>query len=307
MDMTAVVRGAEPLEIACADGVRLGATFWPTARPRPLGAVIVSPATGVAARYYHRYAAFLAARGFDALTYDYRGVGRSRPARLRGLDWRWRDWGERDFPAALAALRRASPEAPPMAVGHSIGGILPGMAPGAEALRRMLTVGAQIGWRGDYAPAARRGMTLKWHVAMPALTALCGWFPGRRLGWLEDLPAGVAREWAFRRARLEASWPAAERPALLARFAALRASILAVAVTDDPFAPPAAVRRGLGYFRGAPARLAILAPAALGHDAIGHFGLFHERHREDFWRDSLRWLARGENPWPAASGPRPVS
>lgn len=299
MDMSAVARGTEPVEIACADGVRLGATFWPTARARPLGAVIVNPATGVAARYYGRFAAFLAEQGFDALTYDYRGVGRSRPARLRGLDWRWRDWGERDFPAALAWLRRASPGVPLLGVGHSIGGILPGMAEGPP-LDRLLTVGAQIGWRGDYAPRARAGMTLKWHLAMPALTALVGWFPGGRLGWGEDLPAGVAWEWAFRRAALEASWPAAERAALLARFAGFRAPILAVTVADDPFAPPVALRRGLSYFRGAPKQAAILTPGALGHAAIGHFGLFHDRHRGDFWRASLDWLAGGRNPWPEA-------
>ncbi len=50
---------------------------------RSNGSVIINPATGVAARYYHYYARFLAEHGFDVLTYDYRGIGLSRPERLR--------------------------------------------------------------------------------------------------------------------------------------------------------------------------------------------------------------------------------
>jgi hypothetical protein len=53
----------------------------------------------------------------------------------------------------------------------------------------MLTVGAQYAYWRDYAVRRRAQLLLKWHVIMPALTTLCGYFPGRRLGWLEDRPA----------------------------------------------------------------------------------------------------------------------
>jgi predicted alpha/beta hydrolase len=62
--------------IPCLDGVRLGGHLW--RMPGGCGAagtVIVNPATGVLARYYHRYARFLATHGFNVLTYDYRGMG----------------------------------------------------------------------------------------------------------------------------------------------------------------------------------------------------------------------------------------
>ncbi|MTJ80781.1 MAG: alpha/beta fold hydrolase [Telmatospirillum sp.] len=284
--------------ISCADHVDLGGHLWRSASVAPLGRVVINPATGVLARYYHRYARFLAGHGFDVLTYDYRGIGLSRPERLRGCRYRWRDWGERDFEAVLTFMRDLRSPGPLIVVGHSIGGFLPGLAESAGAIDRMLTVGAQYAWWGDYAGRHRARLFFKWHVAMPALTALYGYFPGRRLGWLEDLPAGVANEWSFRRPRFEQSHPGGERPDVARRVAAVTAPILAVAMSDDELATVPAIRRALGYYAGAERTAVLLSPSDYGRDAIGHFNLFHDRHAPDFWRDTLSWLRDGRNPWP---------
>jgi predicted alpha/beta hydrolase len=295
---------AAPLTITCRDGVALGAHLWTASGRHPAhGTVIVNPATGVLARYYHPYARFLAAHGFDVLTYDYRGIGLSRPARLRGCGYRWRDWGELDFDAVLRFARERAPDAPLLVVGHSIGGYLPGLSENAPAIRRMLTVGAQYAWWRDYHPRSRARLFLKWHVAMPALTALVGYFPGRRLGWLEDLPAGVANEWSFRRARMELTHPIEERDEVLRRFAAVTAPILAVVVADDDLGTPAAIRRTLGYYRGAAKTEVLIEPRDLGYDSIGHFSLFHARHAAHFWPETLLWLRDGINPWAARRTP----
>jgi len=288
----------QPVTMDCADGIRLGGHYWPSSRGESYGRVIVNPATGVLARYYHRYAHFLSEHGFDVLTYDYRGIGASRPARLRGCGYRWRDWGELDFDAALRFLGDRSPEGPLLVVGHSIGGFLPGLAPNASRIDRMLTVGAQYAYWGDYAPRQRLRLLCKWHVAMPLLTAICGYFPGRRLGWLEDLPAGVANEWSFRRAKMEWSHLPHERKNVLARFNAVTAQILALSASDDEFGTPQAIHRGLGYYTNARKTAATLTPEDLGVDVIGHFDLFHSRHQSGFWRDTILWLRDGCNPWP---------
>lgn len=291
----------EPLTLTCRDGVTLSGHLW---RPSPQGSgergtVIVNPATGVVAGYYHRYARFLAGAGFAVLTYDYRGIGASRPARLRGCGYRWRDWGELDFDAAVEWARRRDAHGVLAVMGYSIGGFLPGFAPSAGRVDRILTVGAQYAYWRDYAPARRWGLVARWHLAMPALTLALGWFPGRRLGWLEDLPAGVALEWSFRRARMEDSYPAADRAAVLARFAAVRAPILAVGLSDDEYGTPAAIARGLSYYRGSARQQVELTPGDLGQARVGHFAAFHSRHRDDFWTATLDWLGEGVNPWPA--------
>ncbi|MXP65017.1 alpha/beta fold hydrolase [Roseomonas sp. M0104] len=290
------MRPGEGVRIPCTDGVLLGGHIW-KAEGALRGAVVVNPATGVLARYYHRYARFLARHGFDVLTYDYRGIGRSRPQRLRGCGYRWRDWGILDFDAALRFLRTSCPGVPLLVVGHSIGGFLPGYAESAPSISRILTVGAQYAYWRDYAAQRRRMLFLRWHVAMPLLTAAFGYFPGRHLGWLEDLPAGVANEWSFRGPRIESRHAPGERAELIRRFAAVKAPILAVATTDDEYATPAAVRRALSYYRSARRTVALLSPRELGFEAIGHFGLFHARHEATFWRSTLAWLRDGEDPW----------
>lgn len=291
---------AETVALGCRDGVALSGHVWRPSGGKRGGTVIVNPATGVPARYYHRYAAFLAEAGFQVLTYDYRGIGASRPASLRGCGFRWRDWGEQDFDAALRHVEAQDWPGPVQVVGHSIGGFLPGLSPRAGGIGRMLTVGAQYAWWRDYAAAERARLFWKWHVAMPALTLAFGYFPGRRLGWLEDLPSGVALEWSFRRRRMETAHPEAERAGVLDRFAAVSAPILAVGVSDDPLGTPPAIARTLAYYTGAARTQILLRPENLGLAAIGHFDLFHDRHRTGFWAETLRWLEGGANPWPDA-------
>lgn len=289
---------AEAVGIICQDGVRLGGHLWTPGGNSGCGGVVINPATGVLARYYHPYARFLAGHGFTVLTYDYRGIGQSRPVTLHGCTYRWADWGEQDFAAVLGFLHAHVPDGPKLVVGHSIGGFLPGFAYNAPLIDRMLTVGAQYAYWRDYARARRLRLFLKWHMAMPSLTALCGYFPGKTLGWLEDLPAGVARDWSFRRSRMELSHPSKDRAGILQRFAAVTADILAISVTDDDIGTPQAIRRALRYYRNARPVEVALSPADLSLDRIGHFSLFHTRHAAGFWLDSLLWLREGINPWP---------
>lgn len=286
---------AHALHVRCDDGVVLAAQLWRGGPARSV--VIINPATGVLARYYHRYAAFLAGHGHDVITYDYRGIGGSRPAALRGCGYRGSDWGTLDFAAVLEEAERLAQGRPIMVVGHSIGGFIPGLAPRMDRCAAMLTVGAQYAYWRDYARWARLSHCLKWHLAMPAITALLGYFPGRRIGWLEDLPAGVAFEWAFRGARMEQSLPRAERAEIIRRLAAFQGPLLAVTTSDDPFGTPAAIARGLSYYTGARRSLAVIEPADIGCERVGHFDLFHSRHRDTFWKSSARWLESGGRWW----------
>ena len=288
----------QPITLHCQDGYRLGGHLWPATGQPKRGTIIVNPATGVLAYYYSYYARFLADHGFDVLTYDYRGIGASRPERLRRHDFPWRHWGSLDFEAAVRWARHRDPSGFLGVVGHSIGGFLPGFAAGASQVDRYLTMGAQFAYWRDYGTRARGGLFLKWHVAMPLLTAMMGYFPGRRLGWLEDLPRGVVREWSFRGRRMEATYPKAERTAILARFAAVTAPILAVGMSDDDLATSRAITRALAYYTGAERTHVLLTPADMGKPAVGHFDLFHARHLDTFWTQTLEWLIDGRNPWP---------
>mgnify|MGYP003414636933 CR=1 FL=1 len=74
------------LEIAAPDGYRLGAVLFARADLRnPVDAVVFNAGGGLSSLRYRHFLRFLAREGLPVLTYDYRGVGMSRPAS-------WRSW-----------------------------------------------------------------------------------------------------------------------------------------------------------------------------------------------------------------------
>jgi predicted alpha/beta hydrolase len=284
-------------ELTAADGVRLTGHWWRYPEGGPAGTVILNPATGVHARYYHRYAAFLAANDFCVLTYDYRGIGLSRPESLHGSTFTWRQWGELDFDAALRHALQEDETGRVLVVGHSIGGFLPGYSPAVGRVSSMLSVGGQYGYWGDYRLNRRLLLFLKWHVAMPAITFAVGHFPGKRLGWLEDLPKGVAYGWGLQQGRAEQGLSQEAAEVMRDRFATATGPILSVTMSDDEIATQKAVNRAMRYYRRSPVTKVMLRPQDLGLERVGHFDLFHARHQDGFWRESLAFLREGRNPW----------
>lgn len=291
-----------PLRLGAQGGSAIGGFIWrgrQTASERSV--VIVNPATSVRCRYYFRFAAYLAERGFDVILYDYRGIGESRPAQLAGFRATWLDWGQLDFEAVLQFARGAFPGRPIDVVAHSIGGFVLGLAPSNHVIRRVFTMGAQYAYWRDYAARARLAMWLKWHFVMPALGALFGYVPAARLGWMEDTPHGVALSWSRSTARFDEAYcrgPLAlteqQRARHVQQFAQLRAPLLALSVTDDPFGTVPAIERLLAYFTGSAACTHMrLAPERIGVDDIGHFAFFHRRFESALWPLALQWLTNG--------------
>jgi predicted alpha/beta hydrolase len=294
----------EPITLQTADGFVIRGFSWrhqeSTRNPRPV--VIVNPATSVHCRYYFRFSAFLFVNGFDVIAYDYRGIGESRPATLRGFVAGWIDWGRLDFDAVLRYAERSFPGQPIYVVAHSVGGFVLGFAESNHLVRRIFTMGAQYAYWRDYAPGTKARMLLKWHLAMPLITMMFGYFTGKRLGWLEDTPKGVVRDWVLSRPRFENTWRGRsavrypQKQALVEQFAAVTAPTLAVSTTDDEFGTVEAVDRLLAYFRHSQRTHLRISPEWIGESSIGHFGFFNSRFEEKLWSIPLEWLQFGRIP-----------
>ena len=168
--------GPEPVDIACADGVRLRGHFFraaPEVATQPLP-VLLSPATGVRQQFYWHFAGWLAQQGYAVLVFDYRGIGQSLHGPLARCDARLVDWGQRDQVAALQWLLARCQAAQAILVGHSAGGQMLGLLPNHAQVARLVGVAASSGWFGGmrlaFALKARLGLrVMRDSGLMPAL------------------------------------------------------------------------------------------------------------------------------------------
>lgn len=292
--------------VSAVDGYPLDASAWinhseTLFSTRPV--VIINPATSVHSRYYSHFANYLFANGFDVVTYDYRGIGNSRPESLRGFDASWIDWGTQDFEGILRFVATRFRGQPIHVVAHSVGGFLVGLAESNHLVSRVFTMGAQFAYWKDYALPRRLAMFWRWHVVMPALAAIFGYFPGSRLGWLEDTPLGVVHDWTARYPRFEDAYrtghramTSERRQQLVERFSQMKGETLALSISDDDFGTIPAINRLLDYFKNSPVIHLRVAPSMLGLTQIGHFAFFNNRFKDSLWRIPLSWLRDGRIP-----------
>ena len=88
---TQMVVEAEKVTIKASDGHELGGTLYRAGEDRTV--VIVHGATAVPHRFYRRFAQFMQSQGMTTLTYDFRGIGASAPASLKGYTAQCSDYG----------------------------------------------------------------------------------------------------------------------------------------------------------------------------------------------------------------------
>lgn len=283
------------VQLRTVDGMLLGARFCPSPRPRsPRRVAVLHGGAGIPAFAYRHFARFLAEWGLPILTYDCRGVGRSRPRSLRGFRATTADWVEYDAAAAIAWVRERFGDDVLIGISHSIGALSLLGAPNAAQQNRLALIAPHTAYWGDYRAAYRLPMFLLWHGVMPLLARTLGYFPASALGLGEDLPAGIALEWASRRSpelRPRGDGPDARRSReLFKKAAGLERDVLAITFADDAFATAAGARRLFQYFPRLRTRCVTIEPAEAHLPRLGHFGFFRPAAAASLWPRFLSLL-----------------
>jgi predicted alpha/beta hydrolase len=279
-------------DVRTGDGYTLAAATFGDAATARAGVLIV-PAMGVDQRYYAAFAAWLAQRGCFVASFDYRGMGRSRPPEfrrsLRGFQADVATWARRDVPAMVDFVAASVPGRPLLWVGHSLGGQILGLVPNRARVRAMLTVACGSGYWLENSPRLRAFVWWLWFVAVPLSLRMSGYFPGRRLRKIGDLPAGVMRQW--RRWCLDRDYVVgAEGDAVRRDYAAVTTPILALSFTDDEYMSARNVESIHGFYASAPRDMRRLHPRDVGQPRIGHFGFFRPRAAGTLWPYAGAWL-----------------
>ncbi len=255
----------------------------------PRAAVIVPCAMGVAQRFYSRFAEWLAAQGYLVVTFDYRGIGLSAPASLRGFEVDILGWATQDCAAVIELAKAQLPDRPLYWVGHSLGGQLLGLIPNRHKIDRVMTVATGSGYWLENSWPTKRVVWWLWFVVVPIAIKLVGYFPGKRIRKVGDLPKGVMSQW--RRWCLDREYVVgAEGEHVRAAYSSVTTPILSLSFSDDEMMSARGVRSLHSLYTSAPVEYRRITPREIGVRQIGHFGFFRPQFEQTLWPIVKQWI-----------------
>ena len=276
------------ITIPARDGYELGASVHEP-NGRADRTVILSSGVGFVKEFYEDFASFLSKEGYRVVLYDYRGTGESAPNGIEGFDSTLTEWGTLDLNGVYDWVRDQYPDDDLVAFGHSIGCLLIGMSDHVEALDASVFVTPPHAYWGNWPGTHKLWMIAVMYGVIPGATHLAGYFPGRTLGFGEDLPRGVALEWAkWCRSRDYLFDHLDEQQ--LKGYDKFRVPTLVWSFEDDLYAPPESVRAALNHYPNTPMSHREVAPWEVEADSIGHLGFFREQFVDTLWRDTAGWM-----------------
>lgn len=287
--MNAITRpDALAVTLTASDGYPLAALMYLPVPDStlPRHTVLVAGALGVPQRYYAAFCSWLAGQGNTVMSFDLRGIGASLPRgqSLRGVEATMLSWARVDFAGAVDALCARTGQKQINVIGHSLGAQHAGMGNVATQLkiRKIVSVAAGSGYWRDWAKPSRRAAPLMFYSAGPLPTRLFGYFPGKRLGMVGNLPQGVMQQFSRWCRHPQFAWDA-EPDLLVPSLQSASYPIRALSFTDDEAMTEACTRKLFAAHPNAPTTIQFINPTQVGVKRIGHLGAFRQELQTALW------------------------
>lgn len=182
------------LWLHASDGYRLSVTVFESVQPTDK-LLLINSATGVKQQVYFSFAKFLAANGVTVITYDYRGIGLSKPAKMKGFKASMRIWGTEDFKTLTTFINEDYSHYQKFCLGHSVGALILGMNEDAAIFEKFIFIATQDAYIGHLKMHVAISALLGFGIAVPVTTRFLGYFPAHWFGLGESLPKGAANDW----------------------------------------------------------------------------------------------------------------
>jgi predicted alpha/beta hydrolase len=249
------------------------------------GVIVISPSATVTQEFYFDIACFFREHNFAVISFDFRGTGDSAPLALKGFEASLANWALQDTDAVLRHTKNQFPKHELIFLGHGIGGEITGLAPASQFINRIILVGS-----GLSCSRVRRLKERVWIDVIKNFIKLTSWllgyFPGKGLRVLTNLPKGVVYEWI--------DWCDNEN-GLFDDFSdhnyrRLEIPLLAFSFSDDWRSQERGVQALLEHFGSAFITWHHVNPKQLNKRRIGHSGFFKARFEKIFWEQILNWI-----------------
>ncbi|GAB3291592.1 alpha/beta hydrolase family protein [Pseudidiomarina andamanensis] len=250
------------------------AYHWHT--PNPRGVIIMAPAMAVPQAFYQHFCQWLSEQYYDVISFDFYGIGASIDKPLAQIHTSVTDWATYDAAAVIDYAIAQRPSLPLLWFAHSISGQLFGMIPNYQQVNHMLTVATGSGFWQATKPQLKYKSWLLWRAITPWLIPLRGYFPGRKLGIIGDVPAAAMQQW--RRWCLHPEYLVGAEQ-LHSQYAGISTPITALGFTDDEMLTVQNIQTMHDFYASAPQQRHVIAPADLALKRIGHFAVFRKDYQ----------------------------
>lgn len=157
--------------------------------------LLVNSATGVKQQVYFSFSNYFVEKGFTVITYDYRGIGESKPKKLSDFEASMRIWGTKDFKMVTDFIKKNYHDYEKFCLGHSVGALILGMNEDSAVFKKFIFVATQDAYIGNLPLKIAVKAVLVFGIVLPVMTQLLGYFPANRFGLGESLPKGTAYDW----------------------------------------------------------------------------------------------------------------
>lgn len=260
--------------------------FTPTREP--LAVVVIAPAMAVQQAFYTPYAEYLAYCGYTVWTFDYSGIGESLNGPLRNCSADISVWVSDNFNFVVETASRENDGLPIFIVGHSLGGQTAPLLPLAHKLSGLVNIAVGSGSTAHLQPRLKRTSPFLWYVAAPVFCTLLGYFPGKFINIIGDVPRRALMQW--RRWCLTPEYLLTGERGGREAYARALYPVFSLTFSDDELLTTDGSRMMHKAFRSAPVEYRVIEPADFGISKIGHFGFFKPKNGSHLWSLVTRWL-----------------
>ena len=251
--------------------------------------IVISSAIGVPQKFYFKYATYLSTKGYLVFTYDYRGIGQSKPKSLKGFKAEFIDWAEKDFMAISKYIEEMYPNYQKYLIGHSMGGIMLGLSRAFKVYDKFVTIGSQFGYIKNFHDKDKLKIRTFFQIMIPLLTPIYGYFPSQKVNMGDPLPKGIAYNWKSIILGEESILGYANTTQNF--YEEIVQPMFIISLDDDYMAPPKTVDLfDSKVMINAKKKRLNIKPEDVGLKFIGHMDFFREKNKNELWHIPLEFL-----------------
>ncbi len=234
--------------------------------------------------FYLPFCEYIAEMGYSVIMFDYRGIGESKPKKLKNFNATITDWSILDMTSILKWSIENYPKKRKYIIAHSMGGQIIGLMDNYKYIDGIITIAGSYGnWR-NYTGINKLLSAIIWLIYFPISLRIFGYLPLKFINMGEDLPKGAAKQlWSWCLSNKPHSYYM-DKNEVVHYYDKITQKIKAYYIDDDIIATSKVIPLFEKDYQNSNLEIEIIKPHEYNIDHIGHYGFFNEKYRNILWK-----------------------